>query len=110
MRSGLALCLLIALCASANAAARAHHAKSRHAIVRPSQSEIPSYITPGGVRIYRDDPLWVVCGPTTTTLQPTMTHPSLAAPDLRQPDYVYAKSLVCHGAKLGSGLIRKGIK
>ena len=55
MRSGLALCFLIALCASANAAARAHHAKSRHAIVRPSQAVIPSYVTPGGVRIYRDD-------------------------------------------------------
>jgi hypothetical protein len=55
MRSGLALCLLIALCASANAAARAHHAKSRHVIVRPSQAVIPSYVTPGGVRIYRDD-------------------------------------------------------
>ena len=55
MRSGLALCLLIVLCASANAAARAYHAKSRHVIVRPSQAMIPSYVTPGGVRIYRDD-------------------------------------------------------
>ena len=54
MRSALALCLLIALCASANAAARAHHAKSRRIIVRPSQAVIPSYVTPGGVRIYRD--------------------------------------------------------
>jgi hypothetical protein len=53
MRSGLALCFLIALCASANAAARAHHAKSRHAIVRPSQAVIPRYVTPGVVRIYR---------------------------------------------------------
>jgi len=53
MRSALALCLLIALCASANAAARAHHAKSRRIIVRPSQAVIPSYVTPGGVRIYR---------------------------------------------------------
>src|ERR1700686_4566393 len=55
MRSVLALCLLIALCASANAAARGHHAKSRHVIVRPSQAVIPSYATPGGVRIYRDE-------------------------------------------------------
>jgi hypothetical protein len=54
MRSALALCLLIALCASANAAARARHAKSRRIIVRPSQAVIPSYVTPGGVRIYRD--------------------------------------------------------
>ena len=54
MRSGLALCLLIALCASANAAARGHHAKSRLVIARPSQAVIPSYATPG-VRIYRDD-------------------------------------------------------
>ena len=53
MRSGLALCLLIALCA--NAAARGHHARSRHGIVRPSQAVIPSYAAPGGVRIYRDD-------------------------------------------------------
>jgi hypothetical protein len=55
MRSGLALCLLIALCASANAAPRGHHAKSRHVIVRPSQAVIPSYTTPDGERIYRDD-------------------------------------------------------
>jgi hypothetical protein len=55
MRSLLALCLLIALCASANAAARAQYAKSRHVIVRPNQAVIPSYATPGGVRIYRDD-------------------------------------------------------
>jgi hypothetical protein len=54
MRSVLALCL-IALCASATAAAREHHAKSGHVIVRPSQAVIPSYVTPGGVRIYRDD-------------------------------------------------------
>jgi hypothetical protein len=54
MRSVLALCLLIALGASANAAARGHHAKSRHVIVRPSQAAIPS-ATPAGVRIYRDD-------------------------------------------------------
>jgi hypothetical protein len=89
MRSVLALCLLIALCASANAAARGHHAKSRDVIVRPSQAVIPSYATPG-VRIYRDE-FRVVCGPTTTTLLPTMIHPSLAAADLGRPDDVYAK-------------------
>jgi hypothetical protein len=55
MRSVLALCLLITLCVSANAAARGHHAKPRDVIVRPSQAVIPSYATPGGVRIYRDD-------------------------------------------------------
>jgi hypothetical protein len=55
MRSVLALGLLIALCTSANAALRGHHAKSRQVIVRPSQAVIPSYVTPGGVRIYRDD-------------------------------------------------------
>ena len=55
MRSGLAFILLIALCASANAATRAHHAKSRYAIVRPSQAVVPGYVTPNGVRIYRDD-------------------------------------------------------
>jgi hypothetical protein len=55
MRSALALCLLIALGASANAAARRHDARSRRVIVRPSQTVIPSYVTPRGVRIYRDD-------------------------------------------------------
>ena len=55
MRSVLALGLLIALCASANAAARGHHAKSRHGIVRPSQAVVPGYVAPGGGRIYRDD-------------------------------------------------------
>jgi hypothetical protein len=55
MRAGLALCLLIALFVSANAAAKGHQAKSRHGIIRPSQAVIPSYAAPGGVRIYRDD-------------------------------------------------------
>ena len=55
MRYILALGLLIALCASADAAARGHHAKSRHSIVGPSQAAVPSYVAPGGARIYRDD-------------------------------------------------------
>jgi hypothetical protein len=55
MRSVLALCILIALCASANAAARGHRAQSRQAIVRPGQAVIPGYVTPHGGRIYRDD-------------------------------------------------------
>jgi hypothetical protein len=55
MRSVLALFLLMALCASAKAAARGHHANSRPVIVRPSQAVIPSFATPGGVRVYRDD-------------------------------------------------------
>jgi hypothetical protein len=54
MRAVLALCLLVSLCASANAAVR-HQDKSRHVIVRPGQAVIPSYVTPGGARIYRDD-------------------------------------------------------
>jgi hypothetical protein len=53
MRFVLALGLLIALCASANAAARGHHAQPRHGIIRPSRAVIPSNVTPGGV--YRDD-------------------------------------------------------
>jgi hypothetical protein len=36
------LALLIALCASANAAAEGYDAKSRHSIVRPTQTVIPS--------------------------------------------------------------------
>jgi hypothetical protein len=55
MRAGLALCLLIALCASANAVARGHQARSRHVIVRSSRAVTPSLVTPGGVRVYRDD-------------------------------------------------------
>jgi hypothetical protein len=55
MRSVLALALLIALCASANAAAKGHHAKSPRSIVRPSQAVIPSHVTPDGARIYRDN-------------------------------------------------------
>jgi hypothetical protein len=55
MRSVLAFCLLIAQCASANAAARVHHAESRHVIIRPSHAGIQSYGTPGGVRVYRDN-------------------------------------------------------
>ena len=55
MRSVLALGLLIALCASANAAARGHHDKLRHVIVRPGQAVVPSYVAPGSARIYRDD-------------------------------------------------------
>jgi hypothetical protein len=55
MHSGLALCLFFALFASTSAAAREHHAKSRHFVVRPSQAVIPSYVTPSGVRVYRDD-------------------------------------------------------
>jgi hypothetical protein len=54
MRAGLALCLSIALCAPANAATRGH-AKSRHVVVRPNQIVIPGNVTPGGVRVYRDD-------------------------------------------------------
>ncbi len=52
----LPLSLLIALCGSASGAAKGHHAKSRRIIItRPSQAVVPSYVTPGGVRIYRDD-------------------------------------------------------
>jgi hypothetical protein len=55
MRFALALCLLISFCEFANAPARGAHAISRHAIVRPRQNTNPSYVTPNGVRIYRDD-------------------------------------------------------
>ena len=55
MRSVLALCLLVSLSASANAAARGHHDKSRLVGVRSSHAAIPEYVTPNGARIYRDD-------------------------------------------------------
>jgi hypothetical protein len=42
MRSVLALGLLIALCVSASAA-RVHHSKPRHVIVRPSQAVDPRF-------------------------------------------------------------------
>jgi hypothetical protein len=54
MRVVLGLCLVIASCASANAAPRSHH-NSRQAMTRPGQAGTPSYITPRGVHIYRDD-------------------------------------------------------
>jgi hypothetical protein len=54
MRSVLAICFLIALCASANAAARGHPAKSRDAIVRPGQTPAPTFVTPSGQRLIRD--------------------------------------------------------
>ena len=43
MRSVLALGLLIALCTSANAA-RVHHSKPRHVIVRHSQGVTPRFV------------------------------------------------------------------
>ncbi|KQT05980.1 hypothetical protein ASG57_11400 [Bradyrhizobium sp. Leaf396] len=52
--SVLGLCLLIGPCVSAKAAARGHH-KSQHVVVRPGQAVVPVYVTPNGVRIYRDD-------------------------------------------------------
>jgi hypothetical protein len=53
MRFVLAFGIFIAFCASANAAARGHHAKSRYVVVRPSQAVIPNYAIPGGIE--RDD-------------------------------------------------------
>lgn len=54
MRCALALCLLIGFCAFANAAAKGTHARSRH-VVPPRQDARPGYVTPNGVKIYRDD-------------------------------------------------------
>jgi hypothetical protein len=55
MRLVLALGIFIVLCASANAAARVHHAKSRHVLVRGSQAAIQNYAIPGDARLERDD-------------------------------------------------------
>jgi hypothetical protein len=55
MRSFFALCLLLALSASADAVTMGHQSKLRHVVVRPAEAMTPSYVTPGGVRIYRDD-------------------------------------------------------
>jgi hypothetical protein len=54
MRFVLGLCLVMVSCDSANAAQRWHN-NSRQALPRPGQAITPSYITPSGVRIYRDD-------------------------------------------------------
>ena len=54
MRSLLALCILMALCVSAEAAARRHQAQQRQIIVRPGQSA-PVTTTPDGAHIYRDN-------------------------------------------------------
>lgn len=55
MRAIFALGILIALCTSGDAAAKEHHAKSRHVIVRSNQAAMPAYVTPRGVGVYRDD-------------------------------------------------------
>jgi hypothetical protein len=55
MRFFFALGILIAFCVFANAAARTHHGKSRHVIVRSGQAVIPGYAGPVGVGIERDD-------------------------------------------------------
>ena len=54
MRPLLALCILIAFCAAADAAARKHQAPSRQLIVRPGAAVAPVYTAPDGARIYRD--------------------------------------------------------
>jgi hypothetical protein len=54
MRPLLALCILMAFSASADAAARRHPA-SRQVVVRPGQPVNPGYVTPHGARVYRDD-------------------------------------------------------
>ena len=55
MRSVLALCMIIALCASANAAARKPQAQSRQGITRPIQAVTPGNVTPSGARVFRDN-------------------------------------------------------
>jgi hypothetical protein len=52
MRSRMVLCLVVALCASETVSARGHHINSRVAI---GHAVTPDLVTPGGVRIYRDD-------------------------------------------------------
>lgn len=55
MRIVIASGLLLALCASANAAPGRHHAQTQHVIVRPSHAVNSSYDALGGGRVYRDD-------------------------------------------------------
>jgi len=83
MRSVLAICFLIALCASVDAAARGHNPKARPVIVRPPQTPTTSFVTPSVSGSIAIPPFRVDFGPFTTTLLPSMIHPSLAAPDLQ---------------------------
>ena len=55
MRRFFILCLFVALCNSANAATRRHHVRSEDVIVHAGRAVIPSFVSPGGTRIYRDD-------------------------------------------------------
>jgi len=54
MRAVLAIWVLIALCASANAATRGHPARSRDVIVRSPQTPSSTFVTPSGQRLIRD--------------------------------------------------------
>ena len=54
MRPLLALCILTALCAAADAAARRQQAQSRQPVVRSGQPA-PVSTLPDGARIYRDN-------------------------------------------------------
>ena len=54
MRPLLALCILMALCVSVDAAARRHRTPSPQVIVRPGAAA-PVYVAPDGSRIYRDN-------------------------------------------------------
>ena len=58
MRSVLALCIASVLCASAQAAPKRPQAQSRPVMSSPSQAVSPSYVTPRGARVYRDDSVW----------------------------------------------------
>jgi hypothetical protein len=55
MRSVLALCMIIALCASANAAARKPQAQSRQGITGRTLAVTPGAVTPSGARVFRDN-------------------------------------------------------
>jgi hypothetical protein len=55
MRSLFVLSLLVVLSAPGNASARGHHARSQNLIERSGQPATSSQVTPGGLRIYRDD-------------------------------------------------------
>ena len=54
MRPLLALCILIAFCAAADAAAGRHQAQQRQSVIRPGPTT-PIITTPDGARVYRDN-------------------------------------------------------
>lgn len=55
MRSILAACLLLALCASAGSATAEQNKSRNNTVIRARPAENSSFVAPSGARIYRDN-------------------------------------------------------